>query len=70
MVKDANAEPELILADIEIGDRVQIGGYSLLTAGTVVAADEIIGAFQISPPFTQWQNGHREKGAARKGTTP
>jgi len=50
---------ELILATVTIGDRAVIGGYSLLTAGSEVAADECTRAFLVSPPFGKWQDGRR-----------
>jgi len=53
-------EPELILATIRIGGHAMIGGYSLLTAGTEIAAGEATRAFLISPPFGKWKNGSRE----------
>ena len=52
-------EPELILATIRIGDQAMIGGYSLLTAGTEIAAGEATRAFLISPPFSKWKGGVR-----------
>lgn len=61
--RNQNGEMELILATVKIGDRALIGGYSLLTAGTEIAADECTRAFLISPPFSKWENGSRlEKG--------
>ncbi|NQW99044.1 hypothetical protein HQ447_00190 [bacterium] len=36
-------------------DRAIIGGDSLLTAGTEIAADEATRAFLISPPFSRWK---------------
>ncbi len=50
---------ELILAPIRVGDRVVVGGYSLLTAGTEIAPDECTRAFLISPPFSRWKDGAR-----------
>jgi hypothetical protein len=50
---------ELILATVTVGDRAMVGGYSLLTAGTVIAPGECTRAFLISPPFSQWKNGAR-----------
>jgi hypothetical protein len=52
---------------VNIGDRVVVGGYSLLTAGTVIAPDECTRAFLISPPFSKWKNGTR---VAKKDATP
>lgn len=50
---------ELCLAKIEIGDRVVIGGFSILSAGTIVYADQTTRAALLSPPFTVWKNGRR-----------
>jgi hypothetical protein len=52
-------ELELVLSTVNIGDRVVVGGYSLLTAGTVIAPDECTRSFLISPPFSRWKNGKR-----------
>jgi len=52
-------EKVLLLATVKIGDRVMVGGYSLLTAGTEVCSDETTRAFLISPPFSVWKNGKR-----------
>jgi hypothetical protein len=51
----------LALAAIKIGDRVTVGGYSLLVAGTEIAADQCTRAFLILPPFSRWENGRRVK---------
>lgn len=66
LARNTAGEPELILATIRIGDQAMIGGYSLLTAGTEIAAGESTRAFLISPPFSKWKNGARvssKKGA-------
>ena len=56
----AKAGPlELLLATVKIGDRVAVGGYSLLTAGTEISSDQATRAFLISPPFSAWQGGKR-----------
>jgi len=61
----AKAGPmELLLATVKIGDRVAVGGYSLLTAGTEISSDQATRAFLISPPFSLWQGGKR----VRQGT--
>lgn len=57
--KSKNGEMQLLLADLKIGDRVMVGGYSLLTAGTELASDECTRAFLISPPFSEWKQGRR-----------
>lgn len=55
--------PMLHLAPIVIGANAQIGGYSLLTAGTVVDAGESLKSFTLSPPFTRWSAGRRARPA-------
>lgn len=50
---------ELHLAPIDIGSGARIGGYALLTAGTVVGAGEQVHAFALCPPFTRWREGRR-----------
>ncbi len=57
--KDERGEMQLLLGRITIGDRAVVGGYSLLTAGTQIAADEATRAFLISPPGSIWQDGKR-----------
>jgi len=42
---------KLLLAPITIGGRAAIGGYSLLTAGTVISPGEECRAFLNFPPF-------------------
>lgn len=49
----------LRLSPVTIGHDALIGGYSLLTAGTEIAANEATRAFLISPPFSLWKNGKR-----------
>lgn len=56
-------ENELKLAPIRVGDGAMIGGYSLLTAGTEIAAGERTRAFLISPPFSKWKDGRRTREA-------
>ena len=62
LAKAANGELELLLAPVCIGDRVLVGGYSLLTAGTEIAENETTRAFLISPPFSKWKHGKRVRG--------
>lgn len=50
---------QLFLARVTIGDRVMVGGYSLLTAGTEILPGEVTRAFLISPPFSAWKDGKR-----------
>ena len=54
-------QDDLLLAPVKIGDGALIGGYSLLTAGTEIAAGEATRAFLISPPFSMWKNGRRTR---------
>ena len=61
MARNKDGQMELILADLKIGDRVMVGGYSLLTAGTEINAGETTHACQLSPPFSLWQDGKRIK---------
>lgn len=56
--------PELRILDrslLEIGDGCRIGGYSLLTAGTVIDPGQTLKALSLSPPFTHWRAGRRAK---------
>lgn len=57
----AKQDNELILslALINIGNHATIGGYSLLTAGTVISANEATRSFLLSPPFSVWKDGKR-----------
>jgi hypothetical protein len=57
-------ENDLRLARVKIGDGAMIGGYSLLTAGTEIAAAEATRAFLISPPFSKWENGKRTRNSS------
>ena len=59
LTKSADGRVELLLSAVIIGDRSLVGGYSLLTAGTEISADEVTRAFLISPPFSHWKNGQR-----------
>jgi hypothetical protein len=61
LAKDMEGKMELLLATLKIGDRVIVGGYSLLTAGTEISSDEATRAFLISPPFSLWKDGKRVK---------
>ncbi len=53
--------PVLRLATVRIGAGAMIGGYSVLTAGTEIAAGEATRAFLISPPFSKWHKGKRNR---------
>ncbi|MGB0775723.1 MAG: acyltransferase, partial [Akkermansiaceae bacterium] len=59
--KNDHGELELQLSPVQLGDRVSIGGYSLLTAGTVIPDDETTRAYLLSPPFSEWKEGRRIK---------
>jgi acetyltransferase-like isoleucine patch superfamily enzyme len=61
LARNKNGQMELILATLKIGDRVVVGGYSLLTAGTEISADEVTRACQLSSPFSLWKDGKRVK---------
>ena len=50
---------DLILAPVIIEDNVTVGGYSLLTSGTVLRKNQAAKAFLISPPFSVWQDNKR-----------
>lgn len=60
-VMERGDTPLLLLAPVKIGDDSMIGGYSLLTAGTEIVAGETTRAFFISPPFSKWHNGKRDR---------
>lgn len=55
----ADGTRELILARISIGGGSQIGGYSLLTAGTSVAPGSVTRALLTAPPFSHWKSNER-----------
>jgi acetyltransferase-like isoleucine patch superfamily enzyme len=61
LTKDKDGRIELLLATLKIGDRVIVGGYSLLTAGTEIFSDEITRARFLSPPFSILKDGKRTK---------
>lgn len=54
-----HVDGELWLAPIVVEDHVVVGGYSLLSAGTVLKANQATKAFLISPPYSVWQDNHR-----------
>lgn len=60
-VMQKEPDPILLLAPVHIGDGAMIGGYSLLTAGTAISPGETTRAFLISPPFSRWENGRRNR---------
>ena len=61
LVRNNTGQLELLLAPIKIGAGAMVGGYSLLTTGTEIAPGEMTRAMTMSPPFTRWENGRREK---------
>jgi len=61
MLPDAHGQMVLMLAPVTIGDRVSVGGYSLLVAGAEITADQCTRACLILPPFSRLVDGHREK---------
>ncbi len=63
--KNSQGERELLLAPIIIGDNVLVGGYSLLTTGTEICANESTNSFLRSPPFCTWQDNKRIKKPTR-----
>lgn len=54
----------LIVDVVRVGAGAAVGGYSLLTAGTEVAAGETLRACLLSPPYSKWEGGRRSKEAA------
>lgn len=63
VLESVDGQPVLHLAPILIGAGSQIGGYTLLTAGTMVDPGESLKAFSLSPPFTHWSGGRRARPA-------
>jgi len=61
MLPDEHGRMMLMLAPVKIADRVSVGGYSLLVAGTVIAEDQCTRAFLILPPFCRLEKGRRHK---------
>jgi hypothetical protein len=59
--KDAAGQSVLHVGPIEIGDRCRIGGYALLSPGSIVDADEEVHICALFPPFTHWKEGRRSK---------
>lgn len=69
VIVDENGRKFLHLAPITIGDRAQIGGYSLLTAGAIIEDHASLRSFTLLPPFSHWSQGRRQKSNASH-TTP
>lgn len=61
LAEDKDGHMQLLLATVKVGDRVMVGGYSLLTSGTEIAPDEKPHACLELPPFSLWKNGKRIK---------
>ena len=57
----AQGKLELQLATITVGDRACIGGYSILGAGTEIAAGESTLAGVLSTPYSVWIDGRRRR---------
>ena len=68
ILPDPTRHNVLLLAPIHIGDHVNVGGHSLLAAGTHIAPGESTRAFLILPPLGRLENGHRHK--SRVGAVP
>jgi hypothetical protein len=64
ILRNRQGRLELAVAPIKIGSGAAVGGYSLLTAGTEIAAGESTRAHLLSPPFTVWSDGKRLRGDA------
>lgn len=56
-----DGRPVLLLGRVRIGDRVSVGGYSLLVAGAEIASDQATRAFLTLPPFSRLEGGRRVK---------
>lgn len=61
VIEDVDDKKLLRLGPITVGDRAQIGGYSLLTSGVTVAPDQSPRSFTVLPPFSTWSEGRRQK---------
>jgi hypothetical protein len=59
--KNSGGEFELLLGTVKIGDRAQVGGYSLLAAGAEIAPGEVTDALLILPPFSIFKDGKRAR---------
>jgi hypothetical protein len=62
ILRNRQGRLELAVGPIKIGSGAAVGGYSLLTAGTEIAAGESTRAHLLSPPFTIWREGKRFRG--------
>ena len=59
IAKNGTDRFELLLGTVKVGDRVTVGGYSLLTAGAEIASGEITDAVLVLPPFSTFKDGKR-----------
>ena len=57
--RDENGTGKLLLGVIRIGSDSMIGGFSLLTSGVEVDANQVTPAIYAMPPFSRWQGGRR-----------
>lgn len=58
-VKNAAGISRLLLGTVKVGDGASVGGYSLLTSGAEIAADEVTDALLILLPFSLFKDGKR-----------
>lgn len=63
ILPDEQGRMMLALAPIRIGDRANVGGYSLFVAGGEIAAGECTQACLTLPPFNRIEGGRRQKPA-------
>lgn len=59
--RNPSGKLELILDSVKVEDGALIGGYSLLTAGSCVGAQEATKANLILPPYRGWAEGKFKK---------
>lgn len=58
---DADGRLTLYLAPVTVGHHVNVGGYSLLLAGSGIGPEQCTRAFLILPPFNRVEHGKRNK---------
>jgi hypothetical protein len=61
LADDKSGATHLHVGPVRIGSGCRVGGYSMLTAGTIVEPKQALKAFSLSPPFTTWRAGRRGK---------
>lgn len=61
LMPDDSGRLKLLISPIVIGSDTLVGGYAVLSPGTVVAAGELLPAFSRIPPFTVFKGGRRER---------